>query len=140
MKKLAKYISATILALSVSSCSEIGQITLTNTFTLLKDSTWTQVRNVSELVKGDRLIFVSGNVAMGHLINDSFSGVEFDKSATTISDAIAQFELGGTAGEWTFRNHQGTYLKYANGSMVESAGRTAHAGQCGLRQMGRPQL
>ena len=122
MKKLAKYLSAVILSLSVSSCAQLSNISLTNTFTLLKDSTWTQVRNVNELVKGDRLIFASGNVAMGHLVNDSFSGVEFNPSATTISDSIAQFELGGATGEWTFRNHQGTYLKYANGAMVEKTG------------------
>ena len=122
MKRIAKYLSAIILALSVSSCSNSKTQQGATTFTLLKDSTWTQVRNVSELAKGDRLIFVSGNVAMGHMINDTFSGVEFSASATTISESINQFELGGASGDWTFKTYQGVYIKYDNGAMGEKTG------------------
>ena len=122
MKKIAKCLSAIAVVLAVTSCEKAGNSITTNTFTLLKESTWTHVRNVNELQKGDRLIFVSGNVAMGHFTSDTFSGVNFNENNPTISDAIAQFELGGSNGEWTFRNYQGTYLKFVSGVMTEKTG------------------
>ena len=104
MKKGFKFLFAMLLPLSASSCVDLGGLNnVTTGFELLKESTWTQISNVNELSSGDRLIFAYGNKAMGHYSEGNYPGVQTTFGSITISDQIAQFELGGSQGNWTFK-------------------------------------
>ena len=122
MKKITKFFSALLLTLSVSSCEQIGPSSVDTGFDLLTNSTWIAVDNVNELQKGDRLIIAYGNKAMGHLNNNEYQGVQTGFDAVVISDTIAQFELGGAQGSWTFKTYKGKYLSYSSAELSESKG------------------